>query len=52
VFEWETRDEKVLRYSKIPPIKKLIWLTQMHDLILKASSKKDIDLRWKMRQTF
>ena len=50
IFEWETELERLQRFIKISPKKKLEWLQQMHELILKASSKKDKQLRLKLRE--
>ncbi len=29
-FGWQTEEERLLRYMKVPPLKKLQWLEQMH----------------------
>lgn len=49
MFQWETQKERLLRLSKISPEKKMEWLRQMHELIVRASSKKDKALRWNLR---
>ena len=49
IFKWETEKERLLRFMKISPKKKLEWLQQMHEFILKASSKHDKLIRWKLR---
>jgi len=49
IFKWETEEERLLRHMRIPPKKKLEWLRQMHDFILKSSSKKTREIRWKLR---
>ena len=46
---WEKDGEKLLRYMKISPIKKLRWLRQMHEFTIKLSSKKANQIRIKLR---
>ncbi|MFH1692029.1 MAG: hypothetical protein ABIC68_05630 [Candidatus Omnitrophota bacterium] len=48
--DWETEDERLRRFMKISPKKKMEWLRQTNEFILKASSKKDRLLRWKLRK--
>ena len=50
IFEWETERERLLRFIKIPPKKKLEWLHQMNEFIVKASSKRDKLIRLKLRK--
>ena len=50
MFQWETENERLLRFMKIPPKKKLEWLRQMNEFIAKASSKRDKVLRRKLRE--
>ena len=38
-FEWESEKERIARYMKISPKKKLEWLEQMRKFMLKFSSK-------------
>ena len=47
---WESEEEKIARYMKIPAKKKLEWLRQMHEFTVKNSSKKMLALRWKLRE--
>ena len=49
IFKWEKDTDRLLRYMKIPPKKKLEWLRQMHEFIVKSSSKRDKLIRWKLR---
>ena len=49
IFKWERSEERLLRMMKIPPKKKLEWLREMHLFVLKASSKRDRLIRWKLR---
>jgi len=39
-YRWETEEGKTLRFMKIPPIKKLEWLQQIHVLFSKHTSNK------------
>jgi hypothetical protein len=50
IFEWETEEERLLRFMKIPPKKKLEWLCQMHEFMVKCSSKRTKLIRWKLRK--
>ena len=50
-FEWETEQEKLLRYMKISPKKKLEWLYEMHQLIRKAWTKKQKKDFFRLRET-
>jgi hypothetical protein len=50
IFGWETEEEKLLRYRKMPPKKKLEWLQKMHEFTVKTSSKRMLALRWKLRE--
>ena len=49
-FNWETRDEKLLKYISIPPKRKLEWLYKMHEFTLKFASKKTKKIFWKLRE--
>lgn len=50
-FKWETEIERLRRYMKIPPKKKLEWLREMHEFMVKTSSKRKLRLRCKLRET-
>ena len=50
MFEWETEEERMKRFMKISPKRKLEWLRKMHEFIVKASSKRGKQLRWKLRK--
>jgi hypothetical protein len=49
-FEWETEDERLLRFMKIPPKKKLEWLREMNEFMAKCSSKRTKSIRRKVRE--
>ena len=51
-FGWETEKERILRFMKISPKKKLEWLNEMHEFIFKATTKKDRLLRQKLRESY
>ncbi|MDD5292494.1 MAG: hypothetical protein PHY46_04895 [Candidatus Omnitrophica bacterium] len=46
----EIIDEKLRRYMKIPPKKKLEILEELHRMAVKNSSPKVMKLRWKLRE--
>lgn len=48
--KWEVIDEKLRRYMKIPPKKKLEILEELHRMVVKTSSPKVMKLRWKLRE--
>jgi hypothetical protein len=48
-FEWETEEQRLLRFMKIPAKKKLEWLRQIHEFTVKSSSKRTMRIRWKLR---
>jgi len=50
IFKWENEEERLLRFMKIPPKKKLEWLRQMNEFIVKCSSKRSKLIRWKLRK--
>lgn len=50
IFEWESEEERLLRLMKIPPKKKLEWLRQMNEFIVKYSSKRNKLIRRKLRE--
>jgi hypothetical protein len=49
IFKWETEEERISRFMKIPPRKKLEWLFQMHNFIAKFSPKYREAFRRKLR---
>ena len=50
IFKWETREERLKKWMKIPPKKKMEWLHKMHELISKNVSKRELKLRQKLRE--
>ena len=50
IFEWETDEERLLRFMKIPPKKKMEWLNQMNRFLNKVSTKKQKDIYLKIRE--
>lgn len=51
IYKWETERERLIRFMRIPPIKKLEWLQQMNEFVFKFSSKKQRALRKKLRES-
>ena len=50
IFKWETEEERLLRFLKIPPKKKLEWLCQMNEFMAKCSSPRRKLIRLKLRE--
>ena len=50
IFKWESETDRLLRFMKISPRKKLEWLQQMHEFTLKFYSKKMKKDFWKLRE--
>ncbi len=48
-FNWPTEDDLLRKHMKIPAKKKMEWLHQMHEFKVKASSKRDRLIHWKLR---
>jgi len=48
-FGWESDEEKILRYMKISPKKKLEWLQAMHDFLLVTATPKRRKIFWGLR---
>ncbi len=50
IFKWENQEDKLVKFMKISPKKKLEWLFQMHELIRKSYTKKQKAIYWKLRE--
>lgn len=50
IFEWETHDQRLRRFMKISPQKKLEWLRQMQEFMLRTSSKRVKAIRLELRR--
>lgn len=50
MFRWESQEEKLLRFMRIPAKKKMEWLYQMHELLNKSLTKKQRDIYYKLRE--
>lgn len=50
-FGWGNDDERLRRWVKLSPKKKMEWLYQGHMLMRKALTKKQREIFWKLRQT-
>lgn len=46
---WETQRERLTRFMKISPKKKMEWLRQMNEFTLATSSKKTMAIRRKLK---
>ncbi len=49
-FKPGTREEKLRRWIKVSAKEKLEWLEEMHELILKHASKRELKLIQKLRE--
>ena len=47
---WETPDERTRRFMKIPPMKKMELLEELHQMVVKTSTKRMMKLRWELRE--
>ena len=52
IFKWESEEERLLRYMRMPPKKKLEWLRQMQVFTAKFSSKRTAKIRRKLREAY
>ncbi len=50
MFKWETKEERILRFMRIPPKEKLELLRQMQEFSLRFSSKRTLKIRQKLRK--
>ena len=48
-FGWETEKERILRYIKVSPKKKMEWLKEMHDFLLATATPQRRKIFWKLR---
>lgn len=49
-FGWESEEERLKRFMKIPPKKKLEWLRQMNELA-RSLPKSNQKIRWELRKS-
>ena len=49
IFEWESEEEKLRRFMKIPPKKRMELMRQMNEFMNKYSSKRTREIRQKLR---
>lgn len=50
IFKWQSQEDNLMRFMRIPPRKKLEWLNQMHEFLYKAYTKKQKDIFWRLRE--
>jgi hypothetical protein len=48
-FGWESEDDKILRYLKLSPKKKLEWLQRMHEMFVATATPERKKRFWKLR---
>ncbi len=51
IFKWENEKERLLRFMKISPKKKLEWLRQMNEFLAKYTPKSHRTIRQKLKKT-
>lgn len=49
-FKWEAEEERLLRFKKIPPTKRLEWLHQMNEFTRRFLPKRQRKLWYKLRE--
>lgn len=50
IFKWESEEDRLRRFMKIPPRKKLEWIYQMNVFLNKCATPKVKAIRRKLRQ--
>jgi len=50
IFRWENEEERLSKFMRISPKKKLEWLLQINEFLHKFSSKKKERIRQKLRK--
>jgi len=50
IYKWESQKERLLRFMKISPKKKLEWLRQMNEFIIKYSPDRQKLIKQKLRK--
>ncbi len=50
IFKWESEEERLLKFLRIPAKRKLEWLLQMNEFLHRFSSKKQERIRQKLRR--
>ena len=50
IFRWESEKEKLLRFIKMSPKKKLEWLREMNQFLYKYTPKQSKAIRQKLRK--
>lgn len=51
IFKWESEEERILRFMRIPAKKKLEWLHQMGEFVNKFTSKRTKRIFHKLRES-
>ena len=50
IYKWETETERISRFMRISPIKKMEWLREMNEFFGKVSNKKTRAIRRKLKE--
>ncbi len=51
IYKWETDEKRLTRFMKISPKKKMEWLREMNETLLKVSTKRTKAIRQKLRES-
>lgn len=50
IYQWESLRERLLRFMRISPKKKMEWLREMQEFTLQASDKRTRAIRLQLRR--
>jgi hypothetical protein len=50
IFKWESQEQRLKRFMRISPKKKMEWLYQMHEFLRSVLTKKNIEVYRKLRE--
>jgi hypothetical protein len=50
IYQWESLRERLLRFMRISPKKKMEWLREMQEFTLQASDKRTKAIRLQLRR--
>jgi len=51
IYKWESEEERLLRFMRISPKKKMEWLRQMNEFIAKSSTDRSRLIRRRLRES-
>lgn len=50
IFKWESEEERLLKFMRISPKKKMEWLRQMNEFLQKAGGKRRNEIFRRLRE--